>query len=205
MEPDYLSRGRSVAEWNFLLQHSSCNISTFRSNNGGFNGILMYQSVSALLHFGESITFRRLRVRCFQTSLAVLGGLCISSSCVSSNSFVQVSGQSCHRSSQTWYPCRTLFGGSSLAFLCYQHVGRCSSSVSHGKRSHQLCLCTLNAQWPASPYLTLGSSKKCCTDKSSLPHCVTQWQSDLNIYNKDLQGMLERIGRLMCLLGLTKQ
>ena len=49
--------------------HSSNGISTLGSNGGGFVGILMYQWMSVLLHFGETATCGRLRVECFQPSL----------------------------------------------------------------------------------------------------------------------------------------
>ena len=64
--------------------HSSSSISTFDSARGWCNGILTYQSVSGLLHLGESITSGILVIEHFQPSLEVSGELCISISCISS-------------------------------------------------------------------------------------------------------------------------
>ena len=68
-----------------LIPDSSLNgISTLASTWGGLASILTYQSLSALLQFGESITTESLGVECFNhPSLEVCFELCFSYSCIS--------------------------------------------------------------------------------------------------------------------------
>ena len=88
-------------------------------------------------------------VECIQPSLDVSGKLCLSSSCISSSSYVQVSGRTCHRSFQTFDSSGTMLDGGSLAFHSSQHVGRCSLALSCHKSSHHGCLSMPGAQGSA--------------------------------------------------------
>ena len=65
------------------------------SSRGGPAGILLFHSMPALLHLGNSTTSGCLGVECLQLSLDLSGKLCVSSSCISSSSSVQVSGRTC--------------------------------------------------------------------------------------------------------------
>ena len=76
--------------------HSLSGVSTLGSAGGGFVGILRYQSMSALLYLGESITHGSLGVECFQPSLEVSCELSVSSFWVSSSSYVKVAVRAYH-------------------------------------------------------------------------------------------------------------
>ena len=115
--------------------HSSGSISTFESTGGGTVGIATYQSMSALLYLGEPTTCRSLGVECFRPSLDIYGDLCVSCSCISSPSSVQVSGIIYQQSIQTTYSTGTLLDGGSLASHSFQHAGRHSSPMSYLKIS----------------------------------------------------------------------
>ena len=109
---------------------SSC-FSPLGSSKGGPAGILLYHSMPLLVHLGISTTSRGLGVECFQPSLDVSGKLCVSPSCISSSSSVQVSGRMCQRSTQMFDSGGTMLDGVSLAPHISQHVGRHSPMVSH--------------------------------------------------------------------------
>ena len=94
----------------------------------------------AKLNFGNSVTSGNLGVEHFQPYLAVSNELCISFSCISSNSSVQVSGRTCNRSNKISGSHFTLVDGGSLAFHCSQHEGKHSLLVIHGRRSCQGCV-----------------------------------------------------------------
>ena len=121
-----------------LLAFPKC-ISTWGSTRGGSVGILMFYTVSAVLHLGNSITSGDLGVECIHPSFDISGNLCLSSCCISSSHSVQVSGRTCHRSIQTFGSSSVMLDGCSLAFHNSQHVGRNSSALSCHKRSHCEC------------------------------------------------------------------
>ena len=104
-------------------------------SRGGPAGILSFHPMLVLLYLGISTASMGLGVECLQLSLDVSGKLCVSSSCISSSSSVQVSGRTCQRSTQTFDSGGTMLDGGSLASHSSQHVGRHSSVVSHHKRS----------------------------------------------------------------------
>ena len=79
----------------------------------------------------------------------VSGKLHVSSSFISSSSSVQISGGTCQRSTETFDSGGTMLDGGSLASHSCQHVGRCSSAVSHHKRSHHGCFGRPGAQGSA--------------------------------------------------------
>ena len=82
MEASYLLHRRLVPELVSSSLHNVSSISTLGPTRGGFVSILMYQSMSALLYYGESATSESLGVECPQPSLGILGELHISSLCI---------------------------------------------------------------------------------------------------------------------------
>ena len=73
----------------------SSNILPLGSTRGGSAGILLYHSIPALLHLGNSTTSGGLGVEYLQPSLDISGKLCVSSSCIRSSSSVQVPSRTC--------------------------------------------------------------------------------------------------------------
>ena len=124
----------------------SCSFSALGPSRGGPTGIFSFYSIPALFHLGNSTTSGGLGVECLQPSLDFSGKLCVSSSSSSPSSSVQVSGRTCQRSTQTFDSGDTKLDGGSLASHSSQHVGRCSSAVSHCKRSHCGCFGRSGAQ-----------------------------------------------------------
>ena len=98
----------------------------------------MYQSMSALLHLGKLITFGNLGVEWFQSSLEISGELYISSSYVSSPSFVQVGDRTYRRSLPTSNSIHTLLDGGSLASHSSQYTRKHSSCVLSKKISPRM-------------------------------------------------------------------
>ena len=152
--------------------------------------------MSALLHSGKTITSRSFGVECIQPSMEVSNELCISSSCISSFSFVQVSTGTCHKQIQTSYSGGIMLYEGSLASHSSQHVGRHSSSVSYHKKSHHGCFSRPGAQGSAiaafNPWLLRDMS---CTDKGSLPHFVWQWQGQLEHLQQKSTSIVGRSGK----------
>ena len=107
-------------------------ISSLGSSKGGSVGILMYQSISAILQIGKSTASGSLVVECFQPPLDVSGELC-DSSYISSPGSVQFSGKICHRSIQISSCGGTLLDGGCLASPSSWHVGRHSLLIPNMK------------------------------------------------------------------------
>ena len=118
-------------------------------SRGGPTGIFSLYSMPALFHLGNSITSGGDGVECLQPSLDFSGKLCISSSSSSPSRSVQVSSRSCQQSTRTFDSHGTMLDGGSLASHSSQHVGRCSSAVSHHKKSCHGCFGRPDAQGPA--------------------------------------------------------
>ena len=137
METLYVLQGRLVPAWHLLHHIVWVAFPALGSIGGTFTGIFTCKSMSALLHCGESVIFGRLGVEHFWPSFEVSSVLCISCSCASFSSHIQVSCGTGHRSIQT-SNC-TLLDGDSLASHCFQHIGMCSSLMWHCKKSHQGC------------------------------------------------------------------
>ena len=78
MEGDYLPWAEIESGMASSSLHSLIGISTLVSTVDGFAGIITYQSMSTLLHHGESITSGSFGVELFQPSLKVSGELCFS-------------------------------------------------------------------------------------------------------------------------------
>ena len=131
----------------------------------------------ALLHLGKFTTSGGLGVEYLQPSLDVSGKLCVSSSCISSPSSVQVSGRTCQRSTQTFDSDSIVLDGGALASHSSQHISRHSLVLSHLKRSHHGVLV---GHVLSGLHLTLWLLRDVyCTDRGSLPQSVRQWQVQL--------------------------
>ena len=150
----------------------SGNFSPLRSTRDGSAGILPYYPVPALLNFINSTTSGGLGVECLQPSLDISGKLPVSSSYISSSSSVQVCGRTCQNSTHTFVSDGTMLDGGSLASQSSEHVGRCSSAVSHHKRSCHGCFGRPCVQGSAiSAFNCWLLRDVCCTDGFSSSVC----------------------------------
>ena len=138
-----------------------------KPTRGGPNGILLYHSMPALLYFGNSTTSGSCGVECLQPSLDVSGKLCVSSSCISSSSSVQVPGRTCQRSTQTFDSGGTMMDGGSLALHSSQHVGRCSLGLSHHRISLHGCFGRACAQGSAASAFNPLAAQRCMLCRKS--------------------------------------
>ena len=82
VEANYLSWSQLIPKWH-LLPHIAQAAFSLESARGGSVGILVYQSMSGLLHLGKSPITGIIGVECFQRALELSGELCVSSSCFS--------------------------------------------------------------------------------------------------------------------------
>ena len=124
----------------------SDSFSLLGATRSGSVGILPFHSMSVLLHLGSPTALGGLGAEYLQLSLDVLGKLCLYSSHISSPSYVQVSGSTCHRSVQPFDSRGIMFDEGSLASHSSQHIGRCSSALSCDIRSHCGCFGRPGAQ-----------------------------------------------------------
>ena len=92
-----------------------------------------------LFHFGNSTACGDLGVECLQPSLEISGKLCVSSSSSGPSCSVQVSSRTCQWSTQTFTSGGSMLDGGFLASHSSQHAGRCTSAVSHCKKSRCGC------------------------------------------------------------------
>ena len=146
VEANYLSQGKLVPEWHFLLHKQ---LSSFRINQGWIFWLPHIPISVSFITLWTTIASRSYGVECLQPSMEVSGELCISSSHVNSCSVVQVPSETCHKSIQTSYSSGTMLDGGSLAFHSSHHVGRHSSLMSHHKVSHHECFSRPGAQGSA--------------------------------------------------------
>ena len=175
------------------LSYGSSSFSSLGSTRGGSAGILLYHSMPALLPLGNSTTSGGLGVECIQPSLDISGKLCVSFSCISSSSSVQVSGRTCQRSTQMFDSGGTMLNGGSLASHNSQHVGRHSSALSHHKTSCHGCLGRPCAQGSAiSAFNPLAAPKVCVVQIGVLFLILSgSGRDNLSVYIKGLQAVLE--------------
>ena len=108
--------------------------------------LLLIHSMPALFHFENSTASGGLGVEYLQPSLDLSGKLRVSFSSSGPSCSVQVSSRTCQWSTQTFDSGGTMLDVGSLASHHSQHVGRCSSVVSHHKRSHHGCFCSPGTQ-----------------------------------------------------------
>ena len=163
-------------------------------SRGGPAGIFSFYSMPALFHFGNSSASGGLGVECLQPSLEFSGKLCVSSSSSGPSCSVQVSSRTSQWSTQTFTSGGSMLDGGSLASHSSQHAGRCSSAVSHHKRSRCGCFGRPGAQGSVISAFNPLAAQQCvlCTDRGSLPSSVRQLcRGNSNIYIKGLPAVLE--------------
>ena len=136
MEADFLSRDRLLLEWHLLPQVAQA---AFHLWGLPEVDLLASSRSTQCQHYFTLETPLPLGVECLQPSLEFSGELCVSSSGSGPSCSVQVSSRTCQRSTQTFDSGGSMLDGGSLASHSSQHVGRCSSVVSHHKRSHHGC------------------------------------------------------------------
>ena len=161
----------------------------------------------ALFQFGNSTASGGLGVECLQPSLEISGKLCVSSSSSGPSCSVQVSSRTCQWPTQTFTSGGSMLDGGSLASYSSQHAGRCSSAVSHHKRSRHGCLGRPGTQGSVVSALTLWLlSDVCYANKGSLPRSVRWWWGQLKRLRQGstssaggsgLDGVLERVYKTM--------
>ena len=149
--------------------------------------MVIYQSVSMLLHLGESSATGSLGVECLQPSLEVLGKLQISSSGISSPSFVHISDRQWNRSIQTSNSSHILLNG--WSFTSTPHVGRHFLLMSHCKRSHLGYFGRLSVKGSATAALNPLATQTCCTDKGFFFNLSGNDSADFIIYIKGATTM----------------
>ena len=149
MEADYLSWDQMLPEWHLLpqvAQEAFClwglpEVDLLASSHS--TQCQHYYILESPLPLGA------LGLNAFNHPWDISGKLCVSSSCISTSSSVQVSGRTCQRSTQTFDSGGTMLNGGSLAPHSSQHVGRCSSAVFCHKGCLLGCLGRPGAQGPA--------------------------------------------------------
>ena len=143
---------------------------------------------------------------CFQPYLDILDKLCVSFSCISSFSSVQVPGRTCQRPTQTFDSGGTMLGGGSLASHSSQHVGRYSFALSYHKRSHHGCLGRPCAQGSAISAFNPLAAQMCVLQTGVLSLSLSgSGGGNLSIYIKGLPAVLEGMVRLVCSRECTIQ
>ena len=171
---NYLSWGKVGSRVTSSSLHGSGSTSTLGWSGSGSIGILWYQSMSALLHFGISITSWRNGVECCQLSLDISGELCVSFCCVSSPSSLQVSGRTFHRSTQNSYSSCDLLDRGILDSSTSQHVEDHSSSVSYHKNPHHGCFGRLGAVGTAVAEFNPLAAQRCLLCRQGFSSSVCQ-------------------------------
>ena len=175
---------------------TSSSISSLGLTKGGPGGILIYQSMSGLLHLARSATSGYIWVEYFQFHVDISGGLCIFFYYSSPLVLSQVSSRTCHRSIQTYSYGFSLLEWGSLASLSSQHVGSYYLFMSYCKRLGALGLQMM--------HVTLCLLiDVCCTNTGSLSQSGIG-KDDWSINNNGLCIRLERMDRLVCSRGCIK-
>ena len=147
-----------------------------------------------------------LGLECIQPSFDISGKLCLSSSCIISSGSVQCSGRTCHGSIQTFDSCGTMLDGGSLASQSSQPIGRHSSALSCNKRPCHGSIDGPGTQGSAiSVFNLLAAQKSVVWTRGLFLSLSNSGRGNFSIFNKGLPAMLERMGRLVCSRGCTKQ
>ena len=179
----------------------SCSLLPLGPSRGGPAAIFLFYSMPVLLHLGNSTTSRGLGVECLQPSLDFSGKLCVSSSCCSSSSSVQVSSRTCQWSTQTFDFVGAMLVGGSLASRHFQHVGRHSSAMSHHKRSYHGCFSRPGTQRSAVSAFNPLVAQQCSRPQSfrhwweQLEHLHQRstisagWNGQVDVLNKVYQSV----------------
>ena len=206
VEEDYLSWDQSLPEWHLLPQVAHAAFCLWGLPKVDLLASSCSTQCQHYVTLETPLPLGGLGIECLQASLNFSGKLCVSFSSSSPSCSVQVSGRTCQWSTQTFDSGGAMFNGGSLASHSSQHVGRCSSAVSHHK---DLIMDVSVGQalkdlWYL--HLTLWQLRDMCyTDRGSLPKSVRQWWGNSNIYIKGLPAVLEGMGQLVCSTGFTKQ
>ena len=145
-----------------------------RPSRHGPPGIFSFYSMPALFHFGNSAASWGLGVECLQPSLEFLGKLCVSSSGSGPSCSVQVSSRTCQWSTQTFTSGGSMLDGGSLASHSTQQAGRCSSAVSHHKRSHRGCFSRPGTQGSALSAFNPLATQQCVLCSQGFSSLVCQ-------------------------------
>ena len=159
----------------------------------------------ALLQLGNSIISGGLGVEFLQPYLDISGKLCVSSTCISSSSSVQVSGRTCQRSTQTFDSGGTILDGGSLASHSSQHVGRHSLALSLHKISHHRCFGRACAQGSMISTFNPMAAQRCVLCRQRFSSSVSQWQGQHKCLCQRSTSSVRRNGQVKCLKGCTKQ
>ena len=156
-------------------------------SRGGPAGLFSFYSMPALFLFGNSTASRGLGVECLQPSLEISGKLRVSSSSSGPSCSGKVSSRTCQQSTQTFTSGGSMLDGGSLASHSSQHADRCSSMVSHHKRSRRGCLGRPGAQGSVVSAFDPLAAQQCVLCQQGFP------------------AVLEGVGWLVCLTGFTTQ
>ena len=161
---------------------------------------------ATLLHLGNSTTSGGLGVEYLQPSFDVSGKLCVSYSCISSSSSIQVPDKTCQKSTQTFHSGGTMLDGGSLASHSSQHVGRCSLTLSHHKRSHHGCFSRPCAQGSSISAFNPFTAQRCvlCRQGFSFSFCQAV-AGATQASTSNLPAVLEGMDRLVCSGVCTKE
>ena len=138
--------------------------------------------------------------------MEVSGELYISSSSINSSSVVHVCSETCHKSIQTSYSSGTMLDGGSLASTVLSML----EDVPHRcPIKEDVIMDVLAGQVLKSlplQYLTLWLLRHVLWRQGLSSSVLSgSGRDNLMIYNKSLPVVLERMGRLVCLRGCTKQ
>ena len=119
---------------------------------------------------------------------------------------VQVSSRTCQQSTQTFTSGGSMLDGGSLASHSSQHAGRCSSELSHHKRSHHGCFSRPGTQGSVISAFNPLAAQQCAMQTGVLFLRLSgSGGGNSNVYIKGLPAVLEGVGWLLCLTGFTKQ
>ena len=167
------------------------------SSRGGPAGILLYHSMPTLLHLGALGL----------CALDISGKLHVSCSCISSSSSVQVSGRSCHRSTQMFDSGGTLLDGGSLSPTVLNMLAVIPWQCPIINELVIDVLVGLVLKGLQYLHFTLWLlSNACNADRGSLPKSFQAVSGgNSSIYIKGLPAVLEDMGRLVCSTECMKQ
>ena len=102
------------------------------------------------------------------------GKLCVSFSSSGPSCSVQVSSRTCQWSTQTFTSDGSMLDGGSLASHSSQHARRCSLVVSHHKRSHHGCFCSLGTQGSVISAFNPLAAQQCVLCRQGFSSLVCQ-------------------------------
>ena len=172
VEADYLTQGWLLPKWHILLQMAQAAFCLWGLPE---TGLLTSCCTTQCQHYytlETPLPLEALGLNAFNHPWIFQVMLCVSFSCISSSSSVEVSGRTCQRSTQTFDSIGTILDGGTLACHNSQYVGGNSLALSYHKRSHHGCFGRPCAQGSAiSAFNPLAAwSVLCIQGFSSLVH-----------------------------------